>query len=161
LLRGKSDAAKESAQAECREDEAEPTIVAGEGWGPVRKGAARDTVDAFLGHGEQGSRDSNVNFLDYPQKGVQVSFENGGNRVHAIYFYDGQRDSMQIGIFRGHTNRGICWGSSADEVKKTYGQPTAEFSGADSGGTWQRLVFTGIDFRFENGKMVRIGIPGN
>jgi hypothetical protein len=35
-----------------------------------------------------------------------------------------------------------------------------EFSGTDSGGIRGRLVFAGIDFRFENGKLVRIGIPG-
>jgi hypothetical protein len=46
-------------------------------------------------------------------------------------------------------------------VKKAYGQPTAKFSGTDSGGTWKRLVFDGIDFRFENEKMVRIGVPGD
>jgi hypothetical protein len=29
------------------------------------------------------------------------------------------------------------------------------------GVTSKRLVFEGIDFRFENEKLVRIGIPGN
>jgi hypothetical protein len=46
-------------------------------------------------------------------------------------------------------------------VKKAYGQPSAEFSGTYEEVAWKRLVFEGIDFRFENGKMVRIGIPGN
>jgi len=47
------------------------------------------------------------------------------------------------------------------DVKRAYGQPTAEFSGSYLGGTWRRLVFAGIDFRFENERMLRIGIPGN
>jgi len=161
LLEGKRETSVEPAQADCREDEAQPTIVAGEGWGPVRMGAASKTVDPFLGDGQPGSRYSDVYFKDYPRKGVQVSFENTSNTVHAIYFYNGQRDGRRIGVFCGHTNSGINWQSSVDEVKKTYGHPTAEFSGADSGGTWQRLVFAGIDFRFENGMMVRIGIPGH
>ena len=46
------------------------------------------------------------------------------------------------------------------EAYRSYGRSIGEFSGADSVGTWERLVFAGIDFRFENGKMVRIGIPG-
>src|SRR5208337_3446852 len=36
------------------------------------------------------------------------------------------------------------------EFYRNYGRPNGEFSGADSGGTWERLVFVGIDFRFEN-----------
>jgi hypothetical protein len=151
----------QSAQVDCREDESQPTIVAGEGWGPVHVGAASKTVDAFLGDGQPGKRYSSVYFKDYPPKGVQVSFENASNTVHAIYFYNGQRGDEQIGLFCGHIENGINWRSSVDEVKKAYGHPTAEFSGTNAGESWQRLVFDGIDFRFENGKLVRIGIPGN
>jgi hypothetical protein len=88
-------------------------------------------------------------------------FESASNTACAIFFYNGQRSSEDIGRFCGVTDRGISWQSSADEVKRVYGPPTSEFSGNDSGGTWQRLVFTGIDFRFENGRLVRIGIPGH
>ena len=100
-------------------------------------------------------------FKDYAPKGVQVSFENASNEVHAIYFYNGQRGSEEVGKFCGRTDKGISWQSSVDEVRKAYGQPTADYSGSDKGGTWERLVFAGIDFRFENGKLVRISIPGN
>jgi len=153
-------ASAEPAQGDCREDASQPRIVAGEGWGPVRLGAPAQAVDAFLGDGHPANKYSDVRFKDYPQKGVQVSFENGNNTVHAIFFYNGQRHSEEEGTFCGQTSNGIGWQSSVEEVKKVYGHPIAEFSGNDSGGTWQRLVFTGIDFRFENGKMVRIGIPG-
>jgi hypothetical protein len=149
------------AKTECRDDPAQPRIVAGEGWGPVRIGAALQTVEDFLGGGQSGNKYSDVYFKDYVPKGVQVSFENASNKVHAIYFYSGQRDSKEVGRFCGHTDVGINWQSSPDDVKKAYGHPTAEHSGTDLGGTWQRLVFTGIDFRFENGKLVRVGIPGN
>lgn len=46
------------------------------------------------------------------------------------------------------------------EAYRNYSRPNGELSGADSVGTWGRLVFAGIDFRFENGDMVQIGIPG-
>src|SRR5260370_3946134 len=161
LLEGKRETPVEAVQASCREDEAQPTILAGEGWGPVRLRAASKTVDAFLGDGQKGSRDSSSYFKEYPRKGIQVLFENTNNTVNAIYFYNGQRDSGRFDVFCGPTNTGLNCQSSLDEWKKAYGRPTAEFSGANAGDTWQRLVFEGIDFRFENGKLVRIGIPGH
>jgi hypothetical protein len=149
------------AKTECRDDAAQARIVAGEGWGPVRIGAALQAVDDFLGDGQSRNKYSDGYFKDYVPKGVQVSFENASNKVHAIYFYNGQRDKQEFGIFCGRTDTGVNWQSSIDEVKKVYGHPTAAYSGTDGGGTWQRLVFAGIDFRFENEKLVRVGIPGN
>jgi hypothetical protein len=43
---------------------------------------------------------------------------------------------------------------------RNYGRLSGGFSGADSVSAWERLVFAGIDFSFENREMVRIGIPG-
>jgi hypothetical protein len=149
-----------TSQADCHEDEVQLKIVAGEGWGPARIGAASKTVDAFLGEGQSEKKYSKVFYRDYPLKGIQVAFENNSGTVHNIYFYNGQRDMPEFGVFCGQVDRGISWQSSVDDVKRAYGQPTAEFSGTYLGGTWKRLVFAGIDFRFENGKMVRIGIPG-
>jgi hypothetical protein len=149
------------AKTACRDDAAQPRIVAGEGWGPVRIGAAVQAVDDVLGEGQLQRRYSDVYFKDYTSKGVQVSFENPSNRVHAIYFYNGQRDSEEIGVFCGRTDRAVNWQSSVDDVKNAYGHPTGEYSGSGPGGTWQRLVFAGIDFRFEDGHLVRIGTPGD
>jgi hypothetical protein len=146
----------EPLRADCQKDIAQPKIVAGEGWGPVRIGATSKTVDAFLGVGKSGRKYSQVFFKDYALKGIQVSFENNSGMVHSIYFYNGQRDSPEFRVFCGQFDKGINWQSSVEEVKKAYGEPTAEFSG----GTSKRLVFDGIDFRFENGKLVRIGVPG-
>jgi hypothetical protein len=156
-----SRSSSEKAQPDCEKNEAQPKIIAGEGWGPVRVGAASKTVEAFLGEGKSGRTYSDVYFKSYLPNGLEVSFENTSNTVHAIYFYNRQRDEEEFGVFCGRTDKGIRWQSSIEEVKRAYGQPTAEFSGNDSGGNWNRLVFAGIDFRFENGKMVRIGIPGN
>ena len=54
------------------------------------------------------------------------------------------------------TDKGIEWNATYKEVKKAYGKPKEDYHG-DS---WRRVVFKGIDFRFENDVMVRIGIPG-
>lgn len=151
----------EAIQSKCKEDTAQPKIVAGEGWGPVRIGAAYKAVDAFLGEGQSRRGYSKVFYKDYPLKGIQVAFENSGRIVHNIYFYNGQRDMQQFSVFCGQVDRGINWQSSIDDVKGVFGQPDEEFSGFYLGETWKRLVFDGIDFRFENEKMVRIGIPGD
>jgi hypothetical protein len=146
---------------DCQVGEGQPKIVAGEGWGPVRIGAASKTVDAFLGEVRRSRKYAHVYFKNYELKGVQVSFENDSDTVHAMFFYNGQQDSPEFGVFCGEVDKGINWQSSVEDVKRTYGQPTAEFSGSYLGVTSKRLVFKGIDFRFENERMVRIGIPGN
>jgi hypothetical protein len=150
-----------SSPVDCQVGEGQPKIVSGEGWGPVRIGAASKAVDAFLGEGRRSRKYAHVYFKDYELKGIQVSFENDSDTVQNIYFYNQQRDSPEFRIFCGLVDKGINWQSSVDDVKKAYGQPTAEFSGTYLGVTSKRLVFEGIDFRFEDEKMVRIGIPGN
>ena len=107
----------EPAQADCIEDKTQPTIAAGEGWGPVRIRATSSMVDAFLGGGKPGEKYSGVYFKDYPRKGVQVSFENTTDTVHAIYFYNKERDNEHIGIFCGHTNNGINLRSRPPSVR--------------------------------------------
>ena len=144
--RRRSETSVQSAQADCHEDESQPTIVAGEGWGPVRIGAASKAVIAFLGNGQPGSGYSSGYFKGISAKGSPGLIRNTSNTVHAIYFYNGQRDSGRFEVFCWHTNNGINWQSSVDEVKKAYGHPTAEFSGANAGNTWQRLVFEALIF---------------
>ena len=141
---------------ECSQDSKRPKIIAGEGWGPVRVGAPSKVVDAFLGKGQRENSYNDAYFKQYAPKGVQVSFDSSTDTVHAIFFYNGQRGDEQMGLFCGQTAKGIGWQSSVEDVKNAYGKPIADYSGMDWGGKWQRLGFTGIDFRFE-----RIGIPGN
>lgn len=145
----------------CRENEGNTSIVAGTGWGPVHIGAGAKTIDDFLGKGRLAGKYSEVYFKNYEMKGIQVSFENASNKVHAIYFYNGQRNDNQFQTFCGRTEEGVTWQSSVEEVKKAYGQPSGVYSGKDAGGNWKRLVFAGIDFRFEDEKLVRIGVPGD
>jgi hypothetical protein len=151
---------KNKSRADCKQVPQEK-IIAGEGWGPVRIGAAYEDVEAFLGEGRATKRYSGVHFEDYEEKGLQVSFDNDSNSVHAIYFYNGQRNDPQFSAFCGQVEKHVNWESSIDDVRKAFGKPAKEFSGTYSGVSWTRLVFDGIDFRFENGKMVRIGVPGN
>jgi hypothetical protein len=142
--------------AHCAPDSAQPKIIPGEGWGPVRIGASSKAVDALLGKMQAGNGYKDGYFKEYAPKGIQVNFNAKTNTVQAIFFYNGQRGDEQIGFFCGETLNGVGWQSSVEDVKHAFGNPKAEYSGADS----VRLEFDGIDFRFEDGKMVRIGIPG-
>ena len=123
LLEGIRETSVGPAQHDCREDNAQPTVIAGEGWGAVRIGATSKTVDAFLGDGQPDGRGSDVYFKDYSRKGVQVSFEKTSDTVHAIYFHNRQRGDEQFATFCEHTSNGVSWQSSVDEVKKTMAVP--------------------------------------
>lgn len=150
-----------SSFAQQASEKTKPVIVAGEGWGAVRLNAKLVDVKAQLGKGRNRSEYDDVYFLDFESKGVQVSFRNTDNKVQAIFFYNGQRLDENFDVFDAGTDKGISWSSSEENVLKAYGKPKQDFGGTDSGGNWRRLVFDGIDFRFENKKMVRIAIPGN
>jgi hypothetical protein len=142
------------------QDRAEAEIVAGKGWGKITLGAPRQIVDEELGKQPAARQYGDVYFVDYPAKGIQVSFSSKGNKVHAIYFYNKQRLYRHFASFQGKTSKGINWESSAEAVIKAYGEPVNDYEG-DDGGPWRRLVFEGIDFLFENNKLVRICVPGD
>lgn len=137
----------------------EPLIVAGKGWGDVKIDAKRETVEIILGKGEGAEGHpalAGVYFREYPEKGIQVSYTHTENKVVAIFFYNKQRRYENFTTPAVRTEKGIDWSASPDKVKKAYGKPKENYSGAG----WRRMVFEGIDFRWENGVMVRIGIPG-
>ena len=146
----------ESKSYKCSESESKTKIVEGLGWGPVQVGASFQAVQTALGKGIPSEDFSDVNFVEYRSRGIEISFDRADDKVHAIFFYNHQRGSGQFGVFCGQTAKGINWNSTTDDVRRAYGQPFADFIQGDSG----RLQFTGIDFRFENGRLVRIGIPG-
>jgi len=132
-------------------------IVAGRGWSQVVIGAPQRIVESVLGEGTRRYFDNEVYFLDYPTKGIQISFNDKTKTVHAIFFYNGQTRYDDFLTPELKTDKGIDWASTPEGVIKTYGKPKNDFKGDG----WQRIVYEGIDFRFENGKLVRIGIPGN
>lgn len=136
-------------------------IVAGKGWNKVVRGATREVVESVLGNGEGEERNKmlkDVYFREYPESGIQVSYQNSTNTVEAIFFYNKQHryESFQTPPLK--TDIGIDWNSSPKDVLKAYGKPVGDYKGDNPGDTWRRIEYKGIDFRFENGKMVRIGI---
>jgi hypothetical protein len=140
--------------------ETELPIVAGRGWGDVNVGAKRQSVERVLGTGEgdEGSKYlDGVYFREYPQHGIQVSFTHKEDKVVAIFFYNKQHRYENLATASVKTDKGIDRSASPDQVKKAYGKPKENYSGTG----WRRMVFEGIDFRWENGVMVRIGIPGH
>ena len=140
----------------CSDDDARTQVEEGMGWGPVRVGASFQSVERVLGKGTPSEAFADVRFVEYRPRGIEVSFERTSNKVHAIYFYNQQRGSGQFGIFCGQAAKGINWNSTIEDVRNAYGHPSADFIQGNSG----RLQFSGIDFRFESGKIVRIGVPG-
>lgn len=137
--------------------ESESKIAEGSGWGPIQVGASFRSIQAALGKATPSEEFSDVHFVEYRSRGIEISLDRADDKVHAIYFYNHQQGSGQFGVFCGQTTKGINWNSTVEEVRNAYGHPTADFIQRESG----RLQFPGIDFRFENGKLVRIGIPGN
>ncbi len=78
-----------AAFAQNSEQNSEPLIVAGKGWGAVQIDAKRETVEAILGKGEgdEGSKYlKGVYFREYPDKGIQVSYTHQEDTVVAIFF---------------------------------------------------------------------------
>ena len=145
-----------AAFAQQSENTSEPLIVAGKGCGKVSLGVDRKTVESVIGKGEERSWYDDVYFIDYPAKGIQISYSSSDNTLHNVYFYNRQHRYENFAAFQGKTDRGADWKSSPEDVIKAYGKPKEDYKGEG----WRRMVFEGIDFRFENGVMVRIGVPG-
>jgi hypothetical protein len=135
-------------------------IVPGYGWGQVYIGATKQEVDIVLGKGNPPKIYDTVYFVNYPSIGVQISYNKGDNKVRAIFFYNNEKGREEFSPFHGTTSAGIRWGSTVEQVKSAYGKPIDDFKNTLHGISMRRLVFDGIDFRYENEKMVRIGIPG-
>ena len=136
-----------------------PDIIAGQGWGDVRLGATKKAVEKVLGKFPEVDPVGDIYFVNYSEKGIQLSFTTKTNKVNAIFFYNKQRRYDHFVSFAGKTSKDIRWNSTEAEVIEAYGKPKENYSGMFPA-IWRRMVFEGIDFRFENNIMVRIGIPG-
>jgi len=141
-----------------RGQNASPAIVAGIGCGDLTLGASRNSIEVALGQGECVQKMNGSYLLNYASKGPQFSFLKGADKVQAIFFYNRARRFEQFASFKGKTALGIDWNSPVDQVIKAYGKPIGDISGKNSGGTYRRLVFKGIDFLYEDGRMVRISL---
>ncbi|TVM01561.1 MAG: hypothetical protein CV087_10700 [Candidatus Brocadia sp. WS118] len=68
--------------------------------------------------------------------------------------YNRQHGYENFETFQGKTDHGIDWSSTPEQVIKAYGKPKEEYIRVG----WRRMAYEGIDFCWENGVMVRIGI---
>jgi len=133
-------------------------IIEGQGWKHVVLGATKDDIVNVLGKSDNRSVYHEAYFLDYYQQGIQINFDTTSNTVETIFFYHNQADSKQYAPFIKGTDRGINFSSTVDEVLQKYGKPQNDYKSNDNGMDKRRIVYPNIDFRFENGKMVRISI---
>ena len=134
------------------------SITAGGGWGEVVLLGERSDVEKVLGRGDFSPKVGYGYYLDYPGKGLQVYCAESDNKVRSILFYNKARRFEHFAQFKAKTSTGIGWRSSIDQVIKAYGKPIENVTGKDSGGSWQRVVFKGIDFLYEDERMVRIRV---
>ncbi len=146
------------------DNSSEPLIVAGKGWGKVVLSLDRKTVEGLIGEGQERIQFETVYLIGYPSKGIQISYGRRYDTLRNIYFYNGQHDYKSFATFQGRTDRGVDWKASPEDVIKAYGKPEADYEGVygkpkePEGVGWRRIVFSGIDFRWESRVMVRIGI---
>jgi len=151
---------KPTAPTGSSQEQIDAPIVAGYGWGAVHLGATKEEVEAIIGSGDFFAQYSDIYFVDYPSMGLQISFQTSDDKINAIFFYNHQQGSERFATFQGETSTGISWNSSLKEVLSAYGSPILNYQGVNEGIPWVRVGFDGIDFRFENNKMVRISVPG-
>lgn len=139
-------------------EDGEPLLIAGKGQGVVAIGAKREVIEAVLGKGENRSKYDDVYFIDYPKKGVQISYTNKADEAYTIFFYNNQRRYENFVTCPIKSDKGITWKSSPSDIIKAYGKPTREFRDESGNNAWRRLEYDKTDFLFEFGELKRIGI---
>jgi hypothetical protein len=72
-------------------EEAAPFLIPGKGWGEVQVGAKRTNIEKAIGPGSNGSKYDDIYFVDYPEKGVQISYTNKADEAYSIFFYNNQK----------------------------------------------------------------------
>lgn len=136
----------------------EDVIIEGQGWKNIVLGATRDDIVNILGKPDQTIPYSDVYFFDYYQQGIQINFDKTSDAAQTIFFYNNQADSKQFSAFTKQTNKAVGFDSTVNEVIQKYGKPQKDYKSNDKGMDMRRIVYSNIDFRFENGKMVRISV---
>ncbi len=144
--------------AQQAKEETDSVLVAGKGWGVVSLKAKRKTVEAKLGEGENGRKYDDVYFVDYPKKGLQISYTNKKDEAYTIFFYNNQKRYERFVTSSVKTDKGISWTSQPEDILKAYGKPKNDFKDDSGNNAWRRLEYDGIDFLFELGELKRIGI---
>lgn len=132
-------------------------IIASSGLGKIHLGMTRDGVAALLGRGETIQRHGveDAYFNDYGDSTIQITFEKQTNTATAIYFFNKGRQSLRL-----KTDKGVGFDASPIDVLKAYGQcpDLKRRPASDHHPASVDCRYPGIDFRFEQDKLVRIGI---
>lgn len=129
-------------------------IIEGQGWKSVILGATRDSIDQELGKPKKISDFKDVYFGEYYSQGIEINYDKSTDRARAIFFYHSDIDNPEFNNFNKETDRNIGFKSMAEDVINIYGEPFKDFEEDN----WRRIEYGDIDFRFVNGKMVRISV---
>lgn len=129
-------------------------IIKGIGWGKITLGTTKEKVDTFLlDIGEITSEFNDAYFVEYQNFGIEISYSRN-NQVQAIFFYNNDKGYEHMTINPFKTDKNIDWKSTIIQVKEEYPFLVNHLKIKNS----ERIVFRGIDFRFLDKKLVRIGI---
>jgi hypothetical protein len=134
-------------------------ITAGVGLGKIILGAPEEQLKELLGPSERlylGYQAVDEFHVDYVESVVQIRYDLPNKTAAAIYFNNMGARSRHV-----KTDRGIGFSATADDIRKAYGEPSeirkilvSEISPA----TATDYRYPGIEFRFENEKLIRITI---
>lgn len=138
------------------------TLVYGEGWSGLRVGDGSVDLVTALGEPDTIEDIGDSQFYYYASKGLYLNVDPYLDRIVAFYFFDGGTDTPEGFSAFGYmtTDAGISWSTDVDDVLDVYGVPVHDFSGVDGGVAWRRLSYPGMSFRFEDGNLRTISIPG-
>ena len=135
----------------------DPLIVAGVGYGRIKVGETKEVVEQDLLKMDRRKKTyDDVCFVSYPSDGLEISYDTVTGKVVAIFFYNNMRGYNGYEAHHAITQKGIGWGATIEMVTSAYGNPKFDYSKGDL----RRLAFDGIDFIWECGRLVRMGIPG-
>ncbi|MCG8208470.1 hypothetical protein [Tenacibaculum finnmarkense] len=115
---------------------------------------SQDVIDEVLDRGKVRSRYSDIYFIDYESKGIQISYKKKEKTAYTIYFYNKDKDYTHFETFDLKTLEGVNWISSREDILEAYGKPKNDYIFEDG----CRIVYDKFDFRIINGTLRRIGL---
>jgi hypothetical protein len=141
------------------------TILPGAGLGKILSiGATRDSIESLLGKGDDlapAFHLSETNMVEYRSPRIIASYGQSSRVLEAIYFHAARPRYPNDNVSTFKTDKGIDWTATVGDVRKAYGPPISSDSGrydAMRSIEWKVLDYPGIEFRFENERLVRIGV---
>ncbi|MGF6398333.1 hypothetical protein ABH905_001999 [Pseudomonas frederiksbergensis] len=133
------------------------SITAKKGLGVIQVGAKEKTVENILGEGELCGTYKSVYFKNYIGSGIQISYSNKEKKIQAIFFLNKPHGYEKFSTAPFITDKHIDWNSTADIIIRAYGKPIRDYIDDNR----RRIVFDGIDFRWESDRLVSIGVPSD